>query len=166
MTFLIVSNLTCEYRTNPLGIDVLRPRLSWQLESNQRGTRQTAYRIRTAGSMSTLSGNEALWDSGKVSSSQSIHVHIMAQCLYPVNAYTGRYGSGTRPVRKLKVLRPGGKWACWSAAIGKRNGSAPIFLEGQELPARLHFSAKNLRLKMNWSRPGCMQLRSGCMNAT
>jgi len=28
---LIVSNLTCEYRTNPLGIDMLQPRLNWQL---------------------------------------------------------------------------------------------------------------------------------------
>ncbi|MFZ0533617.1 MAG: glycoside hydrolase family 78 protein [Anaerolineales bacterium] len=74
MMSLIVSNLTCEYRINPLGIDVLQPRLSWQLESNQRGTRQTAYRILAAGSETALSGDDVLWDSGKVTSDQSIHV--------------------------------------------------------------------------------------------
>jgi len=71
---LNVSNLTCEYRTNPLGIDVLQPRLSWQLESDQRGTRQTAYRILVAASETALSGGSVLWDSGKVPSDQSIHV--------------------------------------------------------------------------------------------
>ncbi len=71
---LFVSNLTCEYRTNPLGIDVLQPRLSWQLESSQRGARQTAYRILVAVSETGLSGSGLLWDSGKVSSDQSIHV--------------------------------------------------------------------------------------------
>src|ERR1022692_3882481 len=35
--------LRCEQLENPLGIDVLRPRLSWKLESNQRGQKQTAY---------------------------------------------------------------------------------------------------------------------------
>jgi len=74
MMSLIVSNLTCEYRTNPLGIDVLQPRLSWQLESDQRGTRQTAYRILVATSEDALSSDSLLWDSGKVTSDQSIHV--------------------------------------------------------------------------------------------
>ncbi|HXD09459.1 MAG TPA: glycoside hydrolase family 78 protein [Anaerolineales bacterium] len=71
---LIVSNLTCEYRSNPLGIDVLQPRLSWQLESDQRGTRQSAYRIIVAESEAALSGDSVLWDSSKVESDQSIHV--------------------------------------------------------------------------------------------
>jgi alpha-L-rhamnosidase len=72
---LIVSNLTCEYRINPLGIDVVQPRLSWQLESNQRGTRQTAYRILVAASENDLSEGGVLWDSGRISSDQSIHVN-------------------------------------------------------------------------------------------
>ena len=71
---LIVSNLTCEYRTNPLGIDVLQPRLSWQLESDRRGTHQTAYRILVGASETDLSGGSRLWDTGKVPSDQSIHV--------------------------------------------------------------------------------------------
>ncbi len=58
---LIVSNLTCEYRINPLGIDVLQPRLSWQLESDQRGTHQTAYRILAAASETALSGDSCAY---------------------------------------------------------------------------------------------------------
>ena len=37
-----VTNLKCEWLVNPLGIDVERPRLSWQLQSDQRNTAQTA----------------------------------------------------------------------------------------------------------------------------
>jgi alpha-L-rhamnosidase len=71
---LTVSNSTCEYRINPLGIDVLQPRLSWKLESDRRGTRQAAYRILLAGSEKGLSTDNLMWDSDKVLSDQSIHV--------------------------------------------------------------------------------------------
>ncbi len=37
-----VKELRCEYRVNPLGIDVVRPRLNWILQSSQRGQKQTA----------------------------------------------------------------------------------------------------------------------------
>ncbi len=70
-----IAHLICEYRTNPLGIDVLQPRLSWQMQSDRRGARQTAYQILTASSEAGLNGNiDLLWDSGKVETDQSIHV--------------------------------------------------------------------------------------------
>src|SRR5262245_2864397 len=37
-----VSHLVCEYLTNPIAVDVLQPRLSWALESTERGQKQTA----------------------------------------------------------------------------------------------------------------------------
>ena len=37
--------LKCEYAVNPLGIDTLKPRLFWQLESGARGEGQGDYRI-------------------------------------------------------------------------------------------------------------------------
>ena len=40
-----VKNLKCEYKINPLGIDIEMPRFSWELESNKRGAKQTAYQI-------------------------------------------------------------------------------------------------------------------------
>ncbi|MGC9329471.1 MAG: hypothetical protein ACP5I1_17685, partial [Candidatus Hinthialibacter sp.] len=72
---ITVSNFRCEYLKNPLGIDETSPRLSWKLESNQRGQKQTAYHILVAGNLDLLNKNQGdLWDSGKVDSNQSIHV--------------------------------------------------------------------------------------------
>ena len=45
---LTVAGLRCEYRTDPLGIDEKRPRLSWRVESRRRAQKQTAYRILVA----------------------------------------------------------------------------------------------------------------------
>lgn len=70
-----IANLTCEYRTNPLGIDVTSPRLSWQMHTDRRGARQTAYRVLAASSPEQLRAGDAdLWDSGRVESDQSVHV--------------------------------------------------------------------------------------------
>ena len=45
-----VANLRCESLTNPLGIDVVKPRLSWVIESDRRGECQTAYQMLVASS--------------------------------------------------------------------------------------------------------------------
>jgi alpha-L-rhamnosidase len=71
----IISNLTCEYQNNPLGIEVAYPRLSWQIQSERRGARQTAYQVFAGSSIASLaSGGTLLWDSGKVETDQSIQV--------------------------------------------------------------------------------------------
>lgn len=70
-----VKQLKCEYKTNPLGISNVRPRLSWQLLSDERGVVQQAYRILAAASLEDLTSRQNLiWDSGKQASDQSIHV--------------------------------------------------------------------------------------------
>ena len=112
---LIISNPTCEYRTNPLGIDVLQPRLGWQLESDQRGSRQAAYRILVAESQSALSANDALWDSGRLASDQSILV-----------TYSGpKLVSGQRVYWKVQVWDQAGQAAesasaCWEMGLLER----------------------------------------------
>ena len=53
------TNLKCEYLYNPVGIDIQRPRLSWNCEG---GVKQSAYRI------IAMSDGKAVWDSGKVRS--------------------------------------------------------------------------------------------------
>jgi alpha-L-rhamnosidase len=70
-----VGQLTTEYAHNPLGIDVARPRLSWQLSSPDREQNQTAYQILVASSPAVLAQSQGdVWDSGKVSSGQSVNV--------------------------------------------------------------------------------------------
>ncbi|MBN1876734.1 MAG: glycoside hydrolase family 78 protein [Anaerolineae bacterium] len=84
MPITTISNLTCEYRSDPLGIDVPQPRLSWQMQSDQRGACQTAYQILVATSEASLaSGRELLWDSGKVETDQSTQVVYQGPALAP-----------------------------------------------------------------------------------
>lgn len=72
---LLPTRLRCEYLINPLGIDIRQPRLSWVVESQENGQRQTAYRITAATSEAALLADAPdLWDSGKVESSETVHV--------------------------------------------------------------------------------------------
>ena len=67
--------LQCEGALNPLGLDVLRPRLSWRLEARLRAQTQVAYQILVASSLKRLAVNVGeLWDSGKVASDSSIQI--------------------------------------------------------------------------------------------
>ncbi len=62
-----VKDIKCEYSVNPVGIDVVKPRLSWVIESDKRNQKQTTYRILVATSEENLeSDNADLWDSDKV----------------------------------------------------------------------------------------------------
>lgn len=77
-----ITNLRTEYRTNPLGIDITAPRLSWQMQTDRQGARQTAYRVLAASTSAKLAaGAGDLWDSGKVESDQSVHVVYEGQPL-------------------------------------------------------------------------------------
>jgi alpha-L-rhamnosidase len=71
-------HLLCEYLANPLGIDELEPRLSWEIQAtvpNARGVRQTAYQIMVATHPDLLNAaTPDLWDSGRVESGQSVHL--------------------------------------------------------------------------------------------
>jgi alpha-L-rhamnosidase len=66
--------LTCEHLTNPIGIGDSSPRLSWKLDSKRRGEVQTAWEIRAASLKDGLTASPDIWDSGKVSSDQSVLV--------------------------------------------------------------------------------------------
>lgn len=70
-----ITGLVCEYHTNPLGIDIEKPRLSWKIVSDANNVMQTAYEIRVANSLADLNKASALvWTSGKVMSDQSVNV--------------------------------------------------------------------------------------------
>ena len=58
--------LRTEYLKDPIGIDYTRPRLSWNCEN---AVKQTAYRIDAVDEFENI-----LWDSGKVNSSQMVHI--------------------------------------------------------------------------------------------
>ncbi len=102
-------HLRCEYRTNPQGIDVAEPRLSWILSAGDaklRGLRQSAWHILVASSPGALNaGTGDLWDSGIVKSDQSIQV-----------AYRGkRLASGAAAFWKVRIWDQDGHASDWSA---------------------------------------------------
>lgn len=67
--------LRCEMLENPLGIDANTPRLSWALASDQRDQRQTAYQVLAASTPELLAAdNGDLWNSGKIASSETLHI--------------------------------------------------------------------------------------------
>ncbi|MBE0655203.1 MAG: family 78 glycoside hydrolase catalytic domain [Bacteroidales bacterium] len=69
--------LRCEYKTNPLGIDIPSPRLSWKIHDphHVKGQKQTSYQILVARSPENLKRNQGdLWNSGRVTSGNTINV--------------------------------------------------------------------------------------------
>jgi hypothetical protein len=57
-----VTGLRCEYRKEPLGLDVASPCLSWMMNSGRRGDFQSTYQVLVARSPEKLSlGQGDLW---------------------------------------------------------------------------------------------------------
>ena len=82
-SLLHIENMKCAYLINPIGIDLLSPRLSWQIRTKGiRGEKQTAYRIIVASSLDKLlEGKADLWDTYKVKSDQSTQVAYKGEAL-------------------------------------------------------------------------------------
>ena len=97
--------LRCEYLSEPLGLDEPAPRLSWVVESGQRGQRQTAWRVLVAGTEKLLGQDQGdLWDTGKVASDETIGA-----------AYQGKpLVSHQRCFWKVKVWDRDGRESSWS----------------------------------------------------
>ena len=75
-------DLTIEYKHEPLGLDEVQPRFGWKLDSDQQDTVQTSYRLKV------MQNGSIVWDSGTVSSAQSILNEYLGPNLAPRTAYT------------------------------------------------------------------------------
>jgi len=172
-----LTDLRCEYRVDPLGIDVVKPRLSWVLESNQRGQKQTAYRVLVASSPKGLeAGKGDLWDSGKVDSDRTIHVAYAGKpltsrmrCWWNVRVWDkdGKESAESKPgMWSMGLLRPGEWEAQWIAdprdARVNENGPLPATIlrksfavDGAVKRATVHVSGMGLyELHLNGKRVG------------
>ncbi len=80
--------LKCEYKTNPTGIDEKHPRFSWITKYEGCNSFQTAYRIMIASSIKKLLIKEGdVWDSGKVTSSESALIKFTDTPLHSNRTY-------------------------------------------------------------------------------
>ena len=93
-----VQHLLIENLTNPIGIDVQHPRFSWQLLTDKRNTLQTAYEIKLS------SEKEIVWSSGKVLSTESVHVPYKGNELQSAAKYNWQ----------VRVWDNNGKRSAWS----------------------------------------------------
>jgi hypothetical protein len=100
-----VRELRCEYMSNPQGIDVAKPRLSWMLGPGWNAGGQSAYRVLVATSPSLLQKDRGdLWDSGRVASAQHTWVEYVGRAL----------ASGQQVWWKVQVWSGDGKAPSWS----------------------------------------------------
>lgn len=101
--------LRCEYRQNPVGIDIPAPRLCWQLHCVDpwaRNLRQTAFQIQAATSIEGLDATPDLWETGRVESAESLH-----------HAYAGKPLPSLASVWwRVRVWDQDGQESAWSEA--------------------------------------------------
>ncbi len=118
------ANLQCEDRVNPVGMDVVSPRLSWILSSGQRGEKQTAYQILVASSLDKLNTDAGdLWDSGKLISDASAQIVYEGkplvthqQCFWKIKAWDrdGKASGWSQPASwSMGLLHPADWAAQW-----------------------------------------------------
>ena len=96
-----VHHLLIENQSNPTGIDQLKPRFSWQLSSPKKNVMQAAYEIKIT---TEPNGQNPIWNSGQVNSSQSVQV-----------AYAGPVlQSGQKYFWQVRVWTNDAKPSSWS----------------------------------------------------
>jgi len=124
---MTVTDLSCEQRTNPMGVDVPEPRLGWKLQSDERGDRQTAYEVIVASNDALLKeGTGDLWDSGKTVSDDTTRIIYAGKPLkssqtvfWKVRAWDagGKASAWSEPTTWTMGILPGTEWrAKWIAA--------------------------------------------------
>ncbi len=97
--------LRFEYQTNPIGVDVLNPRLSWQIKSETKGTKQTAYQIIVSSTEANLKKDLGdVWASGKVMSDKNLFVEYKGKPLASRQKYYW----------KVKIWNEKAKPSIWS----------------------------------------------------
>ncbi|UKS28841.1 glycoside hydrolase family 78 protein [Paenibacillus sp. HWE-109] len=82
-----ITNLTCEYRVNPIGLDTLSPRFTWQFQADDNNMVQTAYHIQVADVLHSFDSDHLVWDSGKVGSEQSDLIAYEGSALHSRHRY-------------------------------------------------------------------------------
>ena len=138
-----VTDLRCEYQVNPVGIDCKAPRLSWQLDTKERGAQQVAYQVLVASTPELLAQHQGdLWDSGTVESDQT---HLITYAGKPLASHQSCFW-------KVKAWQKGQPQAQWSS---RPNGRPRFFRRTSGMPNGLRcLPRRNIRRRILKVRSG------------
>ncbi|TNF40733.1 MAG: hypothetical protein EP310_08395, partial [Bacteroidetes bacterium] len=97
--------LKCENMSNPLGIDIPQPVLSWQIHTHANNVYPAAYQVLVASSIQKLNENKGdFWDTGKISDGSLFQVKYKGK---PIE-------TGKKYYWKVRVWNKEGKVSEWS----------------------------------------------------
>ena len=162
--------LRCEYHVNPEGIDALHPRLSWILQSRQRGEYQSAYRILVASSPDLLNKDHGdLWDTGRVESSANIQIAYagrpltsLQRCWWKVKVWDrrGHASPWSRTAYWSMGLLHRSDWrAKWiGCSIPREKMADPVYLPAPFLRKRFHVTGPVARAVVFATAAGLYEL--------
>ncbi len=150
---LTAERLRVEYLENPLGLDAPQPRLSWIVTSKERDQRQSAYQILVASREDSLKPGKAdLWDSGRVTSDETLHIRYSGRelasrqaCVWRVRSWDqdGQASEWSGVGRwEMGLLRPKDWKASW---IGRTEGTE--YQPAPMLRKRFEVNGKVLRAR-------------------
>ncbi|MDP4277058.1 MAG: alpha-L-rhamnosidase, partial [Bacteroidota bacterium] len=132
-----IKNLKVEYDTTPLGIDVIKPRFSWQMQQDnfQRGARQKAFQL-----VVTDEAGRVVWNSGKLKNDQSLNMEYAGVALTPSTRYIWKVNVWDQDKKKhtasswfeTGLMNPG--MSGWSGAKWIGGGDDDLVLFAQYLP--------------------------------
>ncbi|MBN2578072.1 MAG: glycoside hydrolase family 78 protein [Pirellulales bacterium] len=155
--------LRCEYKVDPLGIDVLQPRLSWEMHDARRGAKQTAYQILVASTPEKLAADQGdLWDSGKIESNRTAQIDYAGEplksrmrCHWKVRLWDheGQASTWSKPALwTMGLLEPGEFQAKWI-------GLEPVEKEAAAPPEKKAPDSAGKKPKEKPAPMGCPLLR-------
>lgn len=129
----VLQNLQVEYRTTPLGIDVARPRFSWQMAATlgERGCEQRAYQLVVKDAR-----GQVVWDTGRVEAATSLHIRYGGRPLAAATRYSWTLNVWDQARRRLTasswfetgLMDPSPDGPGWSGAQWIGGGDSDLVL--------------------------------------
>ena len=129
-----IQGLLTESEITPLGIDQKKPNFTWQMSAGKRGVYQTAYRIEVINPQ-----KQSVWDSGKVSSGESLNVPYEGSRLQPATRYEWKVTVWDQDGKQFSALswfetglmNPDPKLSAWDGAAWIGGGDEDLVLYAQ-----------------------------------
>lgn len=109
-------HLRCEYKENPMGLDMTHPRFSWRIAADtlKKNILQTAYQIQVVALNPDFKNTSQLvWDSQKVSSNQCLYIQYEGKTLAAKTRYYWRVKVWDNQKRESNWSKP----AFWETGL-------------------------------------------------